>query len=141
MRIPDFSSSTQGLRIYNQEERVDLLSRKQFYDPRKMCAQKISKPEFRSLEEANLIEVHRRQIECLPDIAEMFDNKPSWTQLTLAQMKEKIVEKQKKPHTALFSIYSGEEFIGIGEWSTSWDTWSPHAWFIIWPEQRRKGLG
>lgn len=97
---------------------------------------------FRSLEEADITEIHRRQNgDSCADLSELFDNKPSWSPLTLAQLKEKIGEKQKNPRTAVFAIYSGDDFIGVGEWSSSWDTWSPHSWFMIWPEHRRKGCG
>jgi RimJ/RimL family protein N-acetyltransferase len=101
-----------------------------------------SKIAFKSVEDADLTEIHRRQNgDSCQELFEMLDNKPCWSPLTLAQVKEKIGEKQKKPHTAVFSIYSGDEFIGLGEWSASWDTWSPHSWFMIWPEYRRMGHG
>ncbi|MDD4308718.1 MAG: GNAT family protein [Thermoplasmata archaeon] len=102
----------------------------------------LGKPVFKSLEDSDESEVHRRQNgECCSELFELFDNKPAWSPLTLAQIREKIGEKQKKQNSAIFSIYSGDDFIGLGEWSSSWDTWSPHSWFIIWPEHRRRGYG
>ena len=101
-----------------------------------------SKQSFRSLEEADIAEIHRRQnTDCTEELSEILDNKPTWSPQTLGQIKDKLAEEQKKPHTAVFSIYAGEKFIGIVEWSGNWDTWAPYAWFIIWPEHRRKGYG
>ena len=97
---------------------------------------------FRSVEDADIAEIHRRQNgDSCAELYEILDNKPCWSPLALAQIKEKISEKLKKPHTAVFSLYCGDEFIGLGEWSASWDTWSPHSWFMIWPEFRRMGYG
>jgi RimJ/RimL family protein N-acetyltransferase len=94
------------------------------------------------LEDADIAELHRRQnTDCTEELSELLDNKPVWTPLTLGQVKEKIAEEQKKPCTAVFAICHGEEFIGIVEWSGSWDTWAPYAWFMIWPEHRRLGYG
>jgi RimJ/RimL family protein N-acetyltransferase len=101
-----------------------------------------SKLLFRSLEEADIAEIHRRQnTDCTEELSEIIDNKPTWSPQTLGQIKDKLVEEQKKPHTAVFSIYAEDKFIGVVEWSGNWDTWAPYAWFIIWPEHRRKGYG
>jgi RimJ/RimL family protein N-acetyltransferase len=101
-----------------------------------------SKILFKSLEEADIAEIHRHQnTDCTEELSEILDNKPTWSPQTLGQIKDKLVEEQKKPHTAVFSMYADDKFIGIVEWSGSWDTWSPYAWFIIWPEHRRKGYG
>jgi len=101
-----------------------------------------SKLSFRSLEEQDIIEIHKRQNnECTRELAEVFDNRPRWSLLSLAQIKESLAEEQKKQHTTLFSIYAGEEFVGVGEWSGRWDTWAPYSWFIIWPEHRQRGHG
>jgi RimJ/RimL family protein N-acetyltransferase len=97
--------------------------------------------QFRAIGDGELAEIARRQSACLPDLSELFDNKPSWAPLSLEQVREHIAAELKKPHTAVFAIHSGQDFVGIGEWSASWDSWSPYAWFIIWPEHRRKGLG
>ncbi|MBA3046504.1 MAG: GNAT family N-acetyltransferase [Candidatus Thermoplasmatota archaeon] len=96
---------------------------------------------FKPLEDLEISEVTRRQGECPREMSEILDNKPSWAPLSASQVKEKIAEEQKKPHTTIFAIYSGKEFIGVGEWSANWDTWSPYAWFIVWPEYRRNGFG
>jgi len=100
-----------------------------------------SKPSLRPVEDADISEIARRHSEDPRSLSELMDNKPAWSPLTVAQIKEKIAEEQKKPHTSLFAIYSGETFIGMGYWSANWDTWSPWSWFIIWPEHRRKGHG
>ena len=99
------------------------------------------KPEIvlRPLEDAELAEIARRQSGT--DIADMFDCKPNWAPLSLAQLKEKVADELKKPLTAVFAIFSGEELVGIGEWSASWDTWAMYAWFVVLPEHRRRGLG
>ncbi|MFO7618913.1 MAG: GNAT family protein [Thermoplasmata archaeon] len=94
---------------------------------------------FKPMEEKEIDEIAKRQSGT--DIADMFDCKPGWAQLTAAQLREKVDQELKKPHTAVFSIYSSEELVGIGEWSASWDTWSPYAWFVVLPGHRRKGLG
>jgi len=101
-----------------------------------------SKLLFRSLEESDIAEMHKHQnTDCTEELAEIMDNKPTWSPMTLGQVKERLAEEQKKSHTTVFSIYAGEKFIGVGEWSASWDTWTPYAWFIIWPEHRRRGHG
>ena len=107
-----------------------------------MVKKSMPKLQFRSLEEPDIVEIHKRQnSDCARELAELMDNRPRWSALTLAQVKEGLAEEQKKHHTTLFSIYSGDIPVGVGEWSARWDTWSPYAWFIIWPEHRRKGLG
>ena len=93
------------------------------------------------LEDKHAEELVRRCAEDPETTSWMFDSQPAWAPLTTAQLRDKIAEELKKPHTAVFALLSGEDFVGIGEWSASWDTWSPYAWFIIWPEHRRKGLG
>ncbi len=94
---------------------------------------------FRPIEETEMKEIARCQSGT--DIADMFDCKPAWAQLTSAQLKEKVDGELKKPLTSVFAIYSGADLVGIGEWSASWDTWSPYTWFVVLPEHRRKGLG
>ncbi len=94
---------------------------------------------FKPMEEDAIIEIAKRQSGS--DLADMFDSIPNWAPLTTAQLKEKIADELKKPRTAVFAIHSGEELVGIGEWSASWDTWSPYSWFIVLPEHRRKGFG
>jgi RimJ/RimL family protein N-acetyltransferase len=97
---------------------------------------------FKALEDSDIVEMHKRQnTDCTEELSELFDNKPMWSPLTLGQIKDKLAEEQKKTHTTVFSIYAGEKFVGIGEWSASWDTWAPYAWVIMWPEHRRKGYG
>ena len=94
---------------------------------------------FRPLNEKEIDEIAARQTGT--DIADMFESKPGWSPVTAAQLKEKIDGELKKPHTAVFAIYSGEVLAGIGEWSASWDTWAPYAWFVVLPGHRRKGFG
>ena len=97
---------------------------------------------FKALEDSDIEEIHKHQnTDCTEELSELFDNKPIWSPLTLSQIKEKLAEEQKKPHTTVFSIYAGEKCLGLGEWSANWDTWSPYAWVILWPEHRRKGYG
>jgi RimJ/RimL family protein N-acetyltransferase len=91
------------------------------------------------MEDEVIIEIAKHQSGT--DIADMFDCKPNWAPLTTAQLKEKVADEVKKPQTAVFAIWSNKELVGIGEWSASWDTWSPYAWFVVLPEHRRKGLG
>ena len=61
--------------------------------------------------------------------------------MTLEQIKEKISEGQKKSRTSMFSIYHDNVLVGVGAWSSNWDTWGPWNHIIIWPEHRRKGYG
>jgi RimJ/RimL family protein N-acetyltransferase len=104
-----------------------------------MSPEKTPQISLKPLEELEIKEIARCQSGT--DIADMFDCKPAWAQLTSAQLKEKIDSELKKPLTSVFAIYSGEELVGIGEWSAGWDTWSPYAWFVVIPEHKRKGLG
>jgi len=98
--------------------------------------------EFKSIEEPELIEIHKRQNgNCNYDLSDLFDNEPAWAPMTLEKVKEKIVENQKKPRTSMFSIWADKNFIGIGAWSSNWDTYGPWNYVLIWPEHRRKGYG
>jgi RimJ/RimL family protein N-acetyltransferase len=94
---------------------------------------------FKPMDDDAINEITRRQSGT--DIADMFDCNPNWAPLTAAQLKEKIADELKKPRTAIFAIFSGKDLIGLGEWSSNWDTWSPYASFVVLPEHRRKGLG
>jgi len=98
-------------------------------------------PSFRPIGEPEIVEIARLQPDCARELSEFTGNTPGWSPLGADQIREKVAEKQKKAHTAVFSIYHGKEFVGIGEWSSNWDTWSPYAWFMIWPDYRRKGIG
>ncbi len=98
---------------------------------------------FRSIEQEQLEEIHRRQnTESTYDISMELDLEPSWAPATLDQTKAKLEEFQKKDRTSIFAIYTkDEEFIGTAAYSASWDPWNPHIGVTIWPEHRRKGYG
>ena len=98
---------------------------------------------FRSLEDKELEELHKRQNEdCTYEVASLFDFTPSWAPLTLEQMKEKLAEQRKRPRTAFFSLWSNNnEFVGIAAWYANWDTWCPHLDVFIFPEHRRNHYG
>lgn len=99
---------------------------------------------FKSLEEPEIIEMKERQnTDCAFEISELVDFDPFWAPISLEQLKEKLKEKQKRPRTGIFSIWTekANQFIGVAQWSASWDTWCPDAGVIIWPEYRRKGYG
>lgn len=100
-----------------------------------------SKPELRPIGDAEIEQSAMRQADCVPEFTDLLDARPSWAPLSVAQIRERLAEEAKKPHTAVFAIYRGGEFVGIGEWSANWDSWAPYAGFIIWPEHRRKGIG
>ena len=97
--------------------------------------------EFRSLEEPEIIEIHKRQnAESTYELSDLLDFSPPWGPMTLDQVKEKLAEERKRPRTALFSLWSKENFIGIATWSSAWDTWCPRIEIIIWHEHRKKEL-
>lgn len=98
--------------------------------------------EFKSIEEPELVEIYKRQNrKCNYDLAALLDNDPPWVPMTLEQVKEAISKNQKKDRTSVFSIWADNIFVGIGAWSSNWDTWGPWAYIVIWPEHRRKGYG
>ena len=98
--------------------------------------------EFKSIEEPELIEIHKRQNgECDYELADLLDADPPWAPMTLEQVKEAISKNQKKDRTSVFSIWADNSFVGIGAWSSNWDTWGPWNYIFIWPEHRRKGYG
>ena len=98
--------------------------------------------EFKSIEEPELVEIHKRQNgDCNNDLSDLLDNDTAWMPMTLEQVKEKISENQKKPRTSVFSIWHNDVYVGIGAWSSNWDTWGPWNHVLIWPEHRRKGYG
>jgi len=99
---------------------------------------------FKPLEESEIIRIKEHQnSDCAFDISEMIDFEPHWAPISLEELKEKLKEKQKKPRTSIFSIWTkqNDEYVGIAQWSASWDTWCPDVGVIIWPEFRRKGYG
>ena len=98
--------------------------------------------EFKSIEEPELVEIHKRQNgDCNHELSDLFDNEPAWAPMALEQVKETISKNQKKDRTSMFSIIADDIFVGIGAWSSNWDTWGPWNYVIIWPEHRRKGYG
>ena len=98
--------------------------------------------EFKSIEEPEIIEIHKRQNgNCAYDLTDLLDNHTAWAPMTLEAVKEKIAESQKKDRTTVFSIWHDDVFVGVGAWSSKWDTWGPWNFVLIWPEHRRKGYG
>ena len=98
--------------------------------------------EFKSIEEPEIIEIHKHQNgKCNYELSNVLDNEPAWTPMTLEQVKEAISKNQKKDRTSMFSIWADNVFVGMGAWSSNWDTWGPWNYVIIWPEHRRKGHG
>ena len=98
--------------------------------------------EFKSIEEPELVEIYKRQNKkCNYELSEVLDNEPAWAPMTLEQVKEAISKNQKKDRTSIFSIWADNIFVGIGAWSSNWDTWGPWNHVLIWPEHRRKGYG
>ncbi len=98
---------------------------------------------FRSIEQEQLEEIHRRQnTDSTYDISMELDLDLPWVPATLDQIKTKIEEVQKKDRTSIFAVYSkDDEFIGTAAYGASWDPRNPHIGVIIWPEHRRKGYG
>ena len=98
--------------------------------------------EFRSIGEAEIEEIHRLQnVECNYELGTLFDNVPSWAPMTLEKVKESISETQKKDRSTMFAIWVGDEFVGVGAWSSKWDPMGPWNHVVIWPQHRRKGYG
>ncbi|MBI5000131.1 MAG: GNAT family N-acetyltransferase [Euryarchaeota archaeon] len=101
------------------------------------------KVDLRSVEEPMLDEIRRRQNEdCRLEISDMLDFHTPWAPMSLAQVKAKIEEMGKEPRNIVSALMSKDgKFVGLGSYSASWDTWSPGAGFVIWPEFRGKGYG
>jgi RimJ/RimL family protein N-acetyltransferase len=99
--------------------------------------------QFRSIEEEEIKTIHKHQnTDCTYDLVGDLELDLPWAPATLDQIKTKLEEYQKKDRTAIFAIYSNEdEFVGIADFSSRWDSWNPHMGVTIWPEHRRKGLG
>ena len=98
---------------------------------------------FRSLESAQLEEIHRRQNgECREEVSDLLDFDPPWAPMSLDQVKAKIDEKRKEERTAMIAVWADSDgFVGMGYHTAAWDTWCPQSYVIIWPEHRRKGYG
>jgi len=99
--------------------------------------------DFRSIEEAQIAEMHPRQNGDLGyELAYMLDFEFPWAPRSLAQIRAKVEEIQKQERTVLFAIFSkSNEFVGLAQYSAVWDAWEPYVGVIVWPEHRRKGYG
>jgi RimJ/RimL family protein N-acetyltransferase len=98
--------------------------------------------ELRSVEDEQVAVIRAHQNgECKGHVSGMLDFDPRWAPMSDEQVKAKLDERRKKDRTALFGIWSKDEFLGLGLFSADWDTLCPHIHVLIWPEHRRKGYG
>lgn len=98
--------------------------------------------ELRSIEDEQVAVIRTYQNgECKEQISGMLDFDPLWAPMSDEQVKAKLDERRKEDRTALFGIWSEDEFLGLGHFSADWDTLCPNIHVLIWPEHRRKGYG
>ena len=99
---------------------------------------------FRSIEQAELEEIHRRQNgadEC-KELSGWLDFDLPWAPMSLDQVKGKLDERRKEARTAFMAVYTRSgAFVGVAYYSAEWDPWCPFVNVFIWPEHRRKGYG
>ena len=97
---------------------------------------------LRSIDEKELEEIHSYQnSDCTRDVAEFFDMPVKWAPMSIAEIREKIEGEKDNKRIRYFSIWHENDFVGIGTFTSNWDTWGPYAGIVIWPEFRNKGLG
>ena len=98
---------------------------------------------FRSIEAAQVEEIHRRQNgDCREELSGWLDYDLPWAPMSLDQVKEKIGEQRKQKRTALLAVFAESgEFVGLAFHTTDWDPLVPFVNVLIWPEHRRKGYG